>query len=448
MLNIYTQRIPRTAAKPLPPSPPPLTATVTHQSSQTTLSCPPFKTVSMQHRSQLRVAASQTDVLPSVRSMDNATQTGSTYLTPEAHNAATTGLITESTNATSAAPVSLTSTTTAVNVKQTAAVSTPFENNEVQHSKPANKTGNSAIVLENANADSEEDVIAKQTPKHTLLQRLRDLDGQKTAPGSSPMTPVQTSGTATTVASTQQPPALSGVTPPVVKRSELQEEADVRERERKQLLLAKLMAIDEGSDPNNTLQSSHEQPPPPVPKLRGNGATNSHGIATNKSSSSSVSSWPEVVENMHQGRPAHASEDDPFGSRSRLKGGGGGGRGRRPEGVRGERTFITEGLSCGPGSGEEGARDYKPSFGRRAPRPQESANSTTTPSQIDPHLWQPARESAEMSQRLILSPPGRDGPGGLTSQRPKSNAAAAMKSQDVMPGCVISEPDDLEELVL
>ena len=77
------------------------------------------------------------------------------------------------------------------------------------------------------------------------------------------------------------------------------------------------MAIDEGGDPNKVKNAPQYTPRPPA-EQRVPVPVSSHRISVNKSSTSSASSWPEVVENMHHGRPAHSSDGDPFGARSQL----------------------------------------------------------------------------------------------------------------------------------
>lgn len=462
VLNIYTQRIPRTTARPLLPSPtqPPQAPAVTHQASQTALSCPPFKTVSMQHRSQLKAVSSQTDVVTadiskSSRSVDTATQT-----------------------------VSETVPTIAVSPAKTAAraVEVRMETISPVHE---DTDASEAVVAQPQELDSspKDGQVETEKSKHTLIQRLRELDSQKITPGSNPMPPVQTSGSATTVtmATTQPHPlqslASSRVTtapPSEVKPSISQAEVEARERERKQLLLAKLMAIDDGSDPNHVKmmpKSSHKQPLPVEARIT---ATNK---MTSSSSSVTCSSWPDIVENMHQGKPAHASEDDPFGSRTRLSSskkilvkGRTGGTADIEAGGRRQMTFMTEDSEPSPsavpgrwGLGEnhgkpsplqpgEGGGGYRPSFGRRAANAAANAarptvqNGAGRPTCTDQQQPPRPSEDKDLSGHSVFG----DLPSlarGLLPRRPKAEAAA-MRSYDVMPGAVVSEPDDLEELVL
>ena len=381
VMNIYSQRIPRTVAKPHPPTPPP-PPIVSHQSSQTTLSCPPFKSVSLHHRSQLRAASSQTEASSVVKS-DSYTQTRGD--------------------------------------------DTPADNTVSMATTPHTERGG---------------VVEGQRSKQDLLQRLRDLDGQKTAPASNPLSPPSVPTTTVNPFSTPSVPTTTinpfptpspsskrpaskpqNPPPPAVTESKPAASTLAAEQERKRLLLAKLMAIDEGGNPNNIKTVVQQRPV--------------GGASSNEVSRTSLTSWPEVVENMHQGRPAHSSEDDPFGSRVRLSGRGRGG------GVRGgrvgeQKVFLTEqsGLS-GREKVEEGEKEsYKPSFGRRAAH-------TDHTHQDQPHP--PASEKSYEPVSEATTPISR---GGLLPRRPKADSAAVMRSDDVMPGAVISEPDDLEELVL
>lgn len=440
VLNIYTQRIPRNPAKPLTPSPQPPTPvpSVAHQASQTSLSCPPFKTVSMQHRSPLKAAASQTDVVGSrpVHCVDSYTQT--------LHESVP------------VVPVN------------TAASTTPAAVEVKVESSPAQTGGDIVPTAAETTAVAENKVQAQQS-KHMLIQKLRELDSQKVAPGSNPIPSVQTNGTATVVtATTTQPRPLQSIgvaatLSPEVKPSTSQEGVAAHEQERKQLLLAKLMAIDEGSDPNSvkmTPKSSQKQPPLETKP------TNSHTASKITSSSSSITSWHEVIENMHQGKPAYASEDDPFGSRSRLsstKKTLAKGRmaveevrGRRDTGLREQTTFMTETSEATHGvadrlrengdikpslvqAGRGGGGSYKPSFGRRA------TNAGLTPRALRDQTEGQTEDTAGHS--VFGEPPAAAGRGRLLPQRPKAEQTA-MKSYDIMPGAIVSEPDDLEELVL
>ena len=369
----------------------------------------------------MRAAASQTDMVSSSESVDTATQTVD--------------------NVSLRAPDQLTTPRATVNV----GVKTAVESVGVPTKPHSGESG-----------------VEEQRSKQMLLQRLRELDGQKTAPSSNPMPAVQTSGTTTApppaVAITHTHHAHTAPVPAEIKPSVSQSEAaDVCERERKQLLLAKLMAIDEGNDPNHakpTPQNSQRHASSRVQEV----SNSPHGIAANQSSTCSLSPWPEVIENMHNGRPAHASENDPFGSRSRLSSLKRGGRGGRGVGSAKEEGGISAELFPKPVPGrwemegektppnqQLGRKDdhYKPSFGRRAHTNSDQPQSDSHP--LQPSLT-PAGEKKSPDPHS-LPPSVTTSRGGLLSRRPKADATA-MRSHDVMPGAVISEPDDLEELVL
>ena len=370
VMNIYTQRIPRSL--PRASSPPPPLPRVTHQSSQTTLSCPPFKSVSMQHRSQVKTATSQTDMgTGSPHRADSSTQTETKQAKP------------------------------VVELPTVHQVPMNTFSTESKREKATEKAGAGGGKDEKA-------LMEAQRSKDELLQRLRELDGQKTAPASNPLSPATISSS---VASKSRP---ANPTPPSVPQPVVSEpppaELAAREQERKRLLLAKLMAIDEGGNPNNVPQQSTR-------------VANSLVTPANKGSSSSLNSWPEVVENMHQGRPAHASEDDPFGSRSRMSGR------RRERGLEGgkEQTESGKGLQTG----------YKPSFGRRANQTDSAPNNKPCP----------LPGAGIASDNYIPEAAPSISRGGLLPRRPKVDTTA-MRSLDVMPGAVQSDPDDIEELVL
>ena len=403
-MNIYTQRIPRTTVtKPLSPTPPP---SINHQSSQTTLSCSPFKAVSLQRRSQLKATSSQTEAVSPIPKTDSSTQTSN-----HGNQATIATATTPSLDQTLDIPVS-----------------------SVRGVREPEPTDEKEINSTSLQSNDTQDIEEAERSKQTLLQKLRELDVQTSAPSSKPLTSSPSIGPTRQSHVTVSPPPTVATNLLTNKPSMTQHDVAGEEHERKKLLLAKLMAIDEGSDPNQlkTVTPHQTKPPPHQVEPRIQQVVSTNRISANKSSTSSTSSWSEVIDNMHHGRPAHASDEDPFGSRSRLnslkktktKQGDG-------VSVR-EKIFITEssidtrqGLPIqqaeleedrdGDGDGDGG--DYKPSFGRRAQRP---------------HPTGP---------RLISSS------SQLLPWRPKADTTA-MRSNDVMPGAIISDPDDLEELVL
>ena len=430
-MNIYTQRIPRTTVtKPLSPTPPP---SINHQSSQTTLSCSPFKAVSLQRRSQLKATSSQTEAVNPIPKTDSSTQTSN-------HG-------NQATIATATTP------SLDIPVSSVRGVREPEPTDE----KEINSTSLQSNGIEEA-----------ERSKQTLLQKLRELDVQTSAPSSKPLTSSPSIGPTRQSHVTVSPPPTVATNLLTNKPSMTQHDVAGEEHERKKLLLAKLMAIDEGSDPNQLKtvtpqQTSSQKPLPHQVEPRIQQVVSTNRISANKSSTSSTSSWSEVIDNMHHGRPAHASDEDPFGSRSRLnslkktktKQGDG-------VSVR-EKIFITEssidtrqGLPIqqaeleeedrdGDGDGDGDGGDYKPSFGRRAQR-QSVDQSIIRPTNTQPHppwLQQPPADNKTTNThpRLISSS------SQLLPRRPKADTTA-MRSNDVMPGAIISDPDDLEELVL
>ena len=503
VLNIYTQRIPRNTVKPSPPSPP--TPTISHQASQTTLSCPPFKSVSMQHRPHLRVASSQTDVVGttmSTQGVDASTQTVTvskstpSIAVPSVKTAASTAAVNKKTEKTSPALTSTQVNSDIQNQSQVCEDSSGGGPTEAEKSKmliqklhqqtaaPGCKPSPSENELPVQTSAAATEAAMATTQQHPPQNHTSSA--RTTAEPLQP--PVPQTATTVAMATTQQHPlqTLASATAVPLQPPVPQAESAAREYERKQLLLAKLMAIDEGSDPNYLKQMPMNSQKQPTESR----VTSSKGIFANKTttstSSSSLSFKPDVIENMHQGKPAYASENDPFGSRTRLSsskkmlgrerlGGGAGDDGRGGVDVRGQRTFMTEKVEpslskvttrWGLGGNDrvetqpgEGNGSYKPSFGRRAakavPTAQGGGESKSDLQAAKPTItalpppWQPA-DNTEDKQLSVF---GGDSPsvpaarGELLPRRPKAEAAV-MRSHDIMPGAVVSEPDDLEELVL
>ena len=351
----------------------------------------------MQNRSQLKTSSSQTEVVQPIAKSDSSTQTRGEGLP-------------------------LTSNTTMTDRAHERLF-------EVSTAHTEGKAASESVC---------EAEVVTQRSRQELLQKLRQLDSQKTAPASNPLAPPSV---AMATINPLSPASVAMMGQAVTRNTESQNvatspgpsksgENSSGEQERKRLLLAKLMAIDEGSNPN------HIKITPPQ---RQSGSQRTLGL--NRGSSSSLTSWPEVVENMHHGRPAHASEEDPFGSRARLSGWrrGGGGVGRGSSGVRvreEQNVFVTEPVQRQTEKPQDEG-SYKPLFGRRA------AHTDSAP-QHKPHP--PPIEGSGASEHSSGPTPSISR-GGLLPRRPKADAAI-MKSNDVMLGAVIAEPDDLEELVL
>lgn len=454
ILNIYTQRIPRGLARlqptqspshPLPPpAQPPLVAS---QGSQTTLSCPPHKMVSLKHRAQLKTVSSQTN-------LDAAGPRTACHVT--------------------------TSTQTEADKS---------EGVKAEKKSPSRNTHMPLPVSASPKAQPPGPVaegVQMEPSKQLLIQKLRELDSQKAAPGSDLMPLIKSTasdmsgGTVTTAQAHPQQPTPHTTTgaetrPPPALRPGM---AAV-EQQKKQLLLAKLMAIDEGSDPNQlaVVQEGTAKQPKAA-------SSATHSCA-------SISSRPDIVENLHQGKPAYATEDDPFGSRTRLassrkslgKGGsglrgsiGGGEEGEKNVSKGAERVFLTEQNEMSPRTviGRQGpvaakqsqaqgeGSGYKPLFGRRAADPmtfgsQTRSNGKSNPFSVPSDVQNTFQSNAHTSQwQPHAEPPSQpvfedsgsfSSRGALLPLRAKAEPAA-MRSHDVMPGAAVSEPDDLEELVL
>ena len=341
VLNIYTQRL----GKNMPPriatrTQAPVTDSV---ASQTTMSCPPSKNVLLQTKPGLKTSGSQTD-LP----------------LPEP-------------------PVSVTAASTQTDM----AASPKVEKKEVSHPPPALAPqvqpvpkpvaalgGGSTVPVDgpkvrsmppNAGAEEPQESIqqkVEEQKKMDLIATLKAMDAQKDPPASQPVPSVAVKSTAqptanvtvggerviekTTkqAANSQQPTA-----------SQKTGEGDAEEEaKKKKLLLAKLMAIDDGSDPSKVTMSKMDV-------SKGSRPSPKHSAGGHKSTTS-IQSWPETVENMYNGKPAFAKDDDPFGSRHSS--------GRKDAG---KGFFLTEGDG-------EGAKAKK--HGRRHQLEQKSSSDFNT----------------------------------------------------------------------
>ena len=187
-------------------------------------------------------------------------------------------------------------------------------------------------------------------------------------------------------------------------------------------------------------------------------------VSSKTSSSSSIQSWPDPIQNMHTGKPAYATENDPFGSkhaayRSSIK-----------------RSSVE-------------SRGYKPLHGRRAgnslftkDEPEESLSGeleiisenhpgSKSPSNLN---FKPRQESESYPWEVSIDVQGRE-PDAITKTRDlggrhkKATRGESTNSSDKrpllplrpkrtsfemamgesMPGSIgVQEPDDLEEVIL
>ena len=340
VLNIYSQRLgknmlPRLATRLHAPE----TDTC---ASQTELTCPPSKSVSLQTKLRLKTSGSQTD-LPSpkppsskILSLGVSTQTD-IVASPKNDNLEV-----------------LNPPLTGASGHHHQPISKPEENapndgpTVIVQSPPASKSSPMQVPASTSGGKTNLDSELEEQKKRELIATLKAMDALKDPPASQPVTSTATKSAAQptsnvlvggersvpptgklTKQSTQlQPPTTTSSQPAKINNDE--------EAKKKKLLLAKLMAIDEGSDPNKVTMSkmdvstsSKAQLPPPS-KHPGSG----------RQSSTSIQSWPETVENMYQGKPAFATDDDPFGSRHTS--------GKKAASTKSRDFFLTEG-----GGGDE-----------------------------------------------------------------------------------------------
>ena len=266
VMNIYSQRIGKNAPQHVPAKLHHAPVTTETSESQTNFSCPPFKTVSLQTKPHLKTSASQTDTRqatsPTIgRLVPTGTQTD-TSRDPVRESKGVASL--NKTAATKSA------TKSATIPQQTSPVRT------VQHEEKLTSTlGGSPFAVTGAKEGENKKVEDEERQKKdALLARLRAIDGQKGPPNSEP---VPSSGGVTksvaeptasiAVGGSDHPSSLSGVggrsklggsssKPPLPEQQlepSVTRQADSEQQKKKQLLLAKLMAID---DRNRTEQES------------------------------------------------------------------------------------------------------------------------------------------------------------------------------------------------
>ena len=348
VLNIYSQRLgknmpPRLATQLQGPE----TDTC---ASQTELTCPPSKSVSLQTKLGLKTSASQTDLPspkpPSAKILSLAVSTQTDIVASpkndnlEVSNAPFTG---DSGPQQQLQPVS--------KPKEAEAGVNPPSNDPtvMAQSPPASKPSPMQVPSGTSGGKASLSSELEEQKKRELIATLKAMDAQKDPPASQPIT-------STAMKSAAQPTSnvlVGGERPPVGKLTKQSTQPPTtsqpakidndEEAKKKKLLLAKLMAIDEGNDPNKVTMSkmdvSKAQPPPKHP-------------ASGRQSTTSIQSWPETIENMYQGKPAFATDDDPFGSRHTS--------GKRGASTKSRDFFLTEG-----GGGVESSSPKNRRLGRR-----------------------------------------------------------------------------------
>lgn len=328
-MNIYSQRITRSIPHSLPRPPAPATHSV---HSQTNLSCPPFKSVSLQTRSQLRHGSSQTELPQQFPAVGVATQTdmpaevggdmggarGNDIAQGSSSPARTAALVLSTGNPLlHHSPLQSSPAIGGVATKSPTHRGVALSGGTLTMLQPSLLVKPDERARQSGSGEVGEEERQK---KDLLLARLRALDGQREPPASQPIsTAAADTPTNNVTTTTTKPPqgraTPTGPTQPSTLKSEgVREGGGGGEHEseaerKKRLLLAQLMAIDDSGD---TELQSHTH----TTKKMTAAARKSANAQTN--SRTSLTSWPETVENMHQGRPALASEGDPFGSRHSL----------------------------------------------------------------------------------------------------------------------------------
>ena len=345
VLNIYSQRL----GKNMPPS----LATRLHASetdtcaSQTELTCPPSKNISLQTKLRLKTSGSQTD-LPSpkppsskILSLGVSTQTD-IVTSPKNDNLEVSNPRLTGASVPHQQPI-------IISKPEEKAVNAPSDGPTViAQSPPASKSSPMQAPGGTSAGEAKIDSELEEQKKRELIATLKAMDAQKDPPASQPVTSTATKSAAqptsnVLVGGERSVPSVGKLTkqstqPPTTTSSQPAKINDDEEAKKKKLLLAKLMAIDEGSDPSKVTMSkmdvsSKAQLPPP-----------SKHPASGHQSSTSIQSWPETIENMYQGKPAFATEDDPFGSRHTS--------GKKAASTKSRDFFLTEGGGGGGGGGE------------------------------------------------------------------------------------------------
>lgn len=331
VLNIYTQRLGKNAPPRLSTR---IQAPITDSvESQTVLSCPPSKNVSLQTKPGVKSSGSQTDLpLPKPPVSVTATST-QTDIVASPRNESLEASNTPQTLPQPPAPKPV----------SVGGSNVPIDGPKLKGTPPKASTIGGEKPQESLQRQVEEQ------KKMELIATLKAMDAQKDPPASQPVTSVAVKSTAQPTANvtvggdrlgekvTKQ--AAHSSTQPAASAKVGDSNAE-EEAKRKKLLLAKLMAIDEGSDPSKVTMSKMDvsKAARPSPK---------HSASGHKSTTS-IQSWPETVENMYNGKPAFATDEDPFGSRNSS--------GRRDAPTKGKSFFLTEGEGEGAKTKKHGRR--------------------------------------------------------------------------------------------
>ncbi len=430
VMNIYSQRMGRNSLNTSTRDVPLMENTF----SQTDLSCPPTKNVSLQTKPTLKSSSSQTQVIPSKTLETRITQTDMTPSMDNIQPPATQKP--KSPIATIQRPVEMPVIAPTVHTIQ-----------HVIQSPPSSQPP----------AQGEE-----QQKKNLLLSKLRELDSRKGPPASQAVTTVSQSTITdnneppqkrTEVASTEQ--LITTTHPKMPALTATQTSAQEEEAKKKKLLLAKLMAIDDGGDPKSVTLSK---------------TTTGPARANSGQSSTSVRSWQaDTIDNLHKGKPAFFTEDDPFGSK---KSSGSNLLGKLNSGAYSVKS--SSGAQASTSNNDTKSIDnqgYKPTFGRRARETKGSdktkdifgesedptkpifngggldLNQESFSGREQDYPWEKrvnlnsTTSKSLHNQSMVFGPMSKSPP--LLPLRPN----AEPNKVDMMPGG-IAEPDDLEELIL
>ena len=331
--------------------------------------------------------------------------------------------------------------------------------------------------------------------KEELLAKLRAIDGIKGPPGSQhvPSASVKSSalhtsnqvigsyepsGMGRTSTEPQPPPAVGKVSgglnsrgvsnisrtyDPVNTSTNVEEEAELK----KQQLLAKLMATDNRHD---TAKNSNKFSSAGKSKAKQEGGHDS-------SNTSTTQSWPHVIENLHNGKPAYSTENDPLGSKHASRAGVSvtkdsaltNSRNAEPHdflsGLTPKKDVTTKPLAAAHGRRATRNNIMKTeTFGNSdsadITKRHNQQNASNYPWEVEVEAIyneeeeQLIRETGHSprSENTKIESPGR-GTGRVRKSMDNSNQLLphrqrkSMTSFEVIPGSTF-EPDDLEELVL
>ncbi len=376
--------------------------------SQTELACPPSKNVSLHTKKTIQSSSSQTHTSPTPTHETRTTQTDP--LPPRVEVQYT--QVPKSPPATVDHPPKMFAVTSPVNASQDTVTFPSPPKQQIPQNEETQR-------------------------KNILLSKLRELDSKKEPPASQPVTTVLH----TTAAELSQKPLDSGT----MEQSALTRLKSIdkppagptpqeKEAEKKKLLLARLMAIDTSSDPTLSSETTIE----PVRTTH-----------SGQNSSSSIQSWQgSTTNNLHRGKPAFFTEDDPFGKR-KISGKSSG-------------TLVSDPKLSNKNSTTVANQSYKPAFGRRARGGATTPTNSNTIFGVDNEKTTKLNEGRKESFSVFetgSSSGAKDYPWEKRvslkqneSLHNKSMVFGPTSSSSLLPlrpkTEAMTEPDDIEEIVL